>query len=160
MIDIRRNTLRYCALRGLFLLSSDKAFLRRVQSEIARYLERLRLHYNPTKVELRRTTERVDVLGYVVSRQRRWLRNDNGYRARQRLNRIAEAFARGELDWDDVNQRLKSWIGHARHGETLGLRRTMFSAVSFSREQTECRAPRAAGRLVEQQPEEVAFCQP
>jgi hypothetical protein len=50
------------------------------------------------------------------------------------LRRFARAFAEGELGWDDINPSVKSWVGHARHADTHGLRRAIFSEVKFKRE--------------------------
>ena len=121
----------------LFLFSSDRTALRHWQQQIATQLAALRLRYHPRKVELRRCTERVDVLGYQISRLRRWLRNDNGYRARRRFTRWAAHYAAGRLNWPDIHAGVRSWIGHACHAQTGGLRERLFSELLFQREQAE-----------------------
>ena len=77
--------------------------------------------------------EKVDLFGYQVSRQRRWLRNDNGYRFARKLQGMAAAFARAECGLSEITPRVASWVGHAQHGETLGLREEIFSRVVFKR---------------------------
>ena len=103
---------------------------------ISERLETLRLRLHPRKRQIYRTTDWVDVLGYQVRRDRRRLRNDNGLRFRRHLQAMARAYACGRLAWKDVDASVQSWIGHARHADTEGLRQALFDAVSFRRERT------------------------
>jgi RNA-directed DNA polymerase len=144
----------------LFLFADDKQDLWELQRSIESRLCELRLIVHPRKVQLRRTSERVDVLGYLLSRRRRWLRNENGYRARRRFKTLARRYARGELDWTNIKARLRSWMGHALHAETLGLRTVLLDALIFQRGRAIDVSPGVARRLVEQRTEEVAFRQP
>ena len=57
-------------------------------------------------------------------------RNDNGHRFARKLRGFVRDYAARRLDWDDFNLVVQSWIGHA---DTLGLRRTIFSAIPFGR---------------------------
>ena len=134
LLETRRlpGYMRY--VDDLFLFSSDKVQLRETEAALQEYLLRLSLTLHPTKIQLRRTSERVDVLGYTVSRTRRWLRNDNGCRAIRRFRGFAERYARGEIDFfHDILPRLQSWNGHAIHGETEKLREKIFNEIYFQR---------------------------
>ena len=68
----------------------------------------------------------MDVLGYQISRHRRWLRNENGHRFQRRLKRGLERYSQGRLDQQTLQSSLASWIGHAQHGETEALRKKIF----------------------------------
>ena len=126
------NYLRY--VDDLWLFADDKRVLWAVAQQAKTYLAgRLKLTVHPRKTALRRTMEKVDVLGYHVSRHRRWLRPDNGHRFRRRLRGMAKAYSRGEVSVEDLKPRIASWIGHAMHGETRGLRRAIFGVVRFRR---------------------------
>lgn len=126
------NYLRY--VDDLWLFADDKAELWAAALAAKNYLaSRLRLNVHPRKTALHRTSEKVDVLGYQISRHRRWLRPDNGHRFRRRLKGMARAYAGGQVDFADLRPRIASWIGHARHGETHGLRRAIFRVVRFRR---------------------------
>ena len=46
---------------------------------------------------------------------------------------LRKATQRGWLDWEDFNPAVQSWIGHARHAETEGLRRVIFGGTIFCR---------------------------
>lgn len=117
----------------LYLLSSSRTeldcCLDKLQCKLADY--RLKLH--PAKIQLRRTTERVDVLGYKISRTRRWLRNDNGYKAVRRFREFQRLYNQGYIDLADITPSIRSWEGHAIHAETLGLRSKLFYDLVFTR---------------------------
>ncbi len=147
--------LRY--VDDLFLLSNDKCELHRWQRRIAQYLESIRLRLHPSKINLFRVNEGVDVLGYRVFPQCRLLRNDNGFRFARRLRGFARAYASGLMQWSDFNPSVQSWIGHARQADTEGLRSSVFSATLFTRATGISDPPCFARRLVEQQTEQVAF---
>jgi RNA-directed DNA polymerase len=94
-------------------------------------LATLGLTIHPSKIQLRRTSEKVDVLGYQVSRHRRWLRNENGQRFVRRLKLLKKAVGRGQLTFEQAKPSIMSWIGHAQHAETYGLRCKIFSENKF-----------------------------
>ncbi|MDE0283616.1 MAG: reverse transcriptase/maturase family protein [Gammaproteobacteria bacterium] len=126
-----KGYLRY--VDDLYLLGNDKQALWDLRDAIIGKLEALRLVLRADKTQIYRTTERVDVLGYRVSRYRRWLRNDNGVRFRRRLKRMSRLYRAGEMDWPAINASVQSWTGHARHAQTEGLRTAIFSEVSFNK---------------------------
>ncbi len=126
-----KGYLRY--VDDLYLLDDDKRRLWSLRDAIVEHLEGLRLVLRADKTQVYRTTERVDVLGYKVSRYRRWLRNDNGFRFRRRLRHLSRLYQAGEMDWSALNASMQSWTGHARHAETERLREAIFSQVSFNR---------------------------
>ena len=126
-----KGYLRY--VDDLYLLGNDKQRLWALRDTIDGKLQALRLTLHADKTQVYRTTERVDVLGYKVSRYRRWLRNDNGFRFRRRLTHMGRLYQTSEMDWPALNASVQSWIGHARHAETEGLRKMIFSQVSFSK---------------------------
>ena len=123
--------LRY--VDDLILLDNDKARLWQASRAIESYLQSLRLRLHPQKRQIYRTTGWVDVLGYRVSRTRRLLRNDNGYRFQRTLKRMAQHYRAFRSEWRDIDPRVQSWLGHARHAETAGLCKSLFDAVPFQR---------------------------
>ena len=126
-----KGYLRY--VDDLYLLGNDKQHLWTLRDAVAGKLQDLRLSLHEEKTRIYRTTEYVDVLGYKVSRYRRRLRNDNGFRCLRRLRRMSRLYQAGEMDWPILNASVQSWIGHARHAETDALRGAIFSQVSVSR---------------------------
>ena len=126
-----KGYLRY--VDDIYLLGNDKRQLWALRDDIAEKLQGIRLALHADKTQIYRTTERVDILGYKLSRYRRWLRNDNGFRFQRRLKRLSRLHQTGEIDWPSLNASVQSWIGHARHAETAALREAIFSQVSFNR---------------------------
>lgn len=125
--------LRY--VDDVVLLSNSKSMLHRWQQLIGERLQALRLRIHPGKANIFSVHEGVDILGYLVFPKYRLLRNDNGHRFARRLRAFAKAYRSGEMEWDDFNPSVQSWIGHARQAETLGLRRQIFSSTVFRREE-------------------------
>jgi hypothetical protein len=115
------------------VLDDDKSRLAELRAIITERLavDRLRLH--PRKAHVTPVARGIDLLGYRVFPHKRLLRNDNGHRFARKLRRFAERYAAGQLQWDDFNPAVQSWIGHARHADTEGLRERLFSQTIFSR---------------------------
>jgi hypothetical protein len=106
----------------------------RLEAGVLAILENLiEAAYTRNKEQVSRVSEGLDVLGYLVYPHRRRLRNDNGHRFAQRLRRMAAMYADDRLDWAAIDASVQSWIGHARHADTGGLRRAIFSRIIFRR---------------------------
>ncbi|MFI0398635.1 MAG: reverse transcriptase domain-containing protein [Thiolinea sp.] len=118
----------------LILLSRDKQQLHDWQQAITEKLVDVRLTLHPRKANIFQTRQGVDVLGYQVFPDYRKLRNDNGYRFRQRLRKFSEAYRHGEMEWGDFDPSVQSWIGHAKQADTFQLRQSIFDTTVFSRE--------------------------
>lgn len=131
--------LRY--VDDLILLADNKSQLHAWTNAIAEKLTTLRLQLHPKKINIFQVSIGVDVLGYRVFPAYRLLRNDNGHRFARKLRSFARRYRNGTLDWDDFNPSVQSWIGHAVHADTWGLRRTLFDSTVFTREKGNvCRA--------------------
>ena len=117
----------------MVVLDNDKARLADIRSAVRERLagERLRLH--PTKAHVTRVSDGLTLLGYVVYPNRRRLGNDNGYRFARKLRRMAQAYCAGRLKWLNIRASTQSCIGHAKHADTDGLRRAVFSQAVFRR---------------------------
>jgi len=66
----------------------------------------------------------------------------------------------GVADWEDFNPAVQSWIGHARHAETEGLRRVIFGGTIFCRRSRAEAEPVPSRWFAEQQTEEGACGKP
>jgi hypothetical protein len=144
----------------MVVLGDDKAWLTEIREAVRERLagERLRLH--PRKAHISRTRDGLDLLGYLVYPDFRLLRNDNGHRFARRLRWFAREYAAGRKGWKDFDPVVQSWIGHARHADTGGLRRRIFSATIFTRGWAERRPARDPGRFLEPRTEERALGEP
>lgn len=126
-----RPYLRY--VDDMVVLGHDKGRLAEIRTAVRDRLavDRLRLH--PHKAHITRVADGLNLLGYLVYPRRRRLRNDNGHRFARKLRGMARAFGAGRLKWARVVASTQSWIGHAQHADTEGLRRVIFSQAVFIR---------------------------
>ncbi|MGE3152975.1 MAG: reverse transcriptase domain-containing protein [Nitrospiraceae bacterium] len=126
-----RPYLRY--VDDMVVLDHDKARLADVREAIRERLAADRLRLHPDKAHVTRTADGLNLLGYVVYPGRRRLRNDNGHRFARKLRAMAQAYRSGRLEWAKVVASTQSWVGHAQHADTEGLRRAIFSQAVFAR---------------------------
>lgn len=126
-----RPYLRY--VDDMVVLDHDKTRLAEIRAAVRERLtiDRLRLH--PRKAQISPVADGLNLLGYVVYPARRRLRSDNGHRFARKLRRMSVAYQVGRLEWADVVASTQSWIGHAQHADTDGLRRAIFSQAVFTR---------------------------
>lgn len=94
--------------------------------------ERLRLHPDKTFVEA--VTEGVDHLGYRVFPTHRRLRRDNIWRFMRKMRQMQGLYAGDKVSLDQINPSRQSWLGHARHADTQGLRIKIFDGICFARQ--------------------------
>jgi RNA-directed DNA polymerase len=123
--------LRY--VDDMVILDDDKSRLAELRALVAERLQHERLRLHPCKAQVCPTGGGLDLLGYRIFPNRRRLRNDNGWRFVRKLRGFAEDYARFRVDFADFNPAVQSWIGHARHADTQGLRRRLFSDIVFVR---------------------------
>jgi RNA-directed DNA polymerase len=133
-----RPYLRY--VDDMVVLDNDKRRLAEIRSAVRERLELNRLRLHPNKSHITRARDGLNLLGYFVYPRRRLLRNDNGHRFARKFRALAKAYAAGHVQWPDVTSRVQSWIGHAKHADTDGLRRKIFSQAVFKRGTGQARA--------------------
>jgi retron-type reverse transcriptase len=126
-----RAYLRY--VDDMVALDDDKGRLAEVRAAVRERLAADRLLLHPRKAHVTPTADGLNLLGYLVFPHRRRLRNDNGHRFSRRLRGFARAYAAGLIDLEDIKPSLQSWIGHAIHADTLGLRARIISRIVFRR---------------------------
>lgn len=126
-----RPYLRY--VDDMVVLAHDKARLADIRAAVYERLAADRLRLHPHKAHITRVADGLNLLGYVVYPARRRLRNDNGHRFARKLRAMARAYRAGRLEWANVVSSAHSWIGHAKHADTEGLRRVIFSQALFTR---------------------------
>jgi retron-type reverse transcriptase len=115
-------------------LGNDKGWLWDVRAAMDEYLRtRLRLRLHPRKQWVFPVSEGVDFLGYRAFPTHRFLRRTNGVRFARRLRRMQKQYRRGTIELTKVGQRIASWIGHAGHADSYGLRSALLSDAVFSR---------------------------
>jgi len=126
-----RAYLRY--VDDMLVLDHEKSRLADIREAVRERLMVDRLWLHPHKDHITRTVDGLNVFGYLVSPRRRRLRNDNGHRFARKLRHMMKRVHAGHLAWDAAQASLHSWIGHAQHAETDGLRQTIFSQAGLTR---------------------------
>ncbi len=67
----------------------------------------------------------IPFLGFTVYPTHRRLRRRNGVAFARRLRTLRRRLAGSEIDLDEFLDRVRGWVAHAAHGDTLGLRRSL-----------------------------------
>jgi RNA-directed DNA polymerase len=126
-----RPHLRY--VDDMVVLDDDIKRLAEIRAAVRDRLEADRLRLHPNKAHVSRARDGLNLLGYLVFPDHRRLRSDNGHRFVRKLRALTHAYATGRAAWPRVNASVQSWIGHAKHADTDGLRRAIFSQAVFTR---------------------------
>jgi retron-type reverse transcriptase len=115
----------------------DKDHLHRVRVLIEQFLwQRLRLKTNaktqvfPVGVRHGRA---MDFLGYRIWTTHRRIRKSSISRIKRTLRRLQKQYAAGKVLLEKVRQSVVSWVAHASHAETYGLRKRLLSSIPFAK---------------------------
>ena len=117
----------------LLLFADDKRRLADARKEIKQFLAGLRLRLHPGKSEIFPVTEGIAFLGFRIFPTHRLLDKRNVLRFRRRLRAMQRDYRRGRIKGPQIRQRLLSWFGHARHGNTDRLIRRLLRQHPFVR---------------------------
>lgn len=130
-----RHYMRY--MDDFCIVHHDKAHLQRLRIDIEDFLWReLRLSTNgktqvfPVAIRYGRG---LDFLGYRIWPTHRRLRKSSISRMSRTLRKLQKQYARGQVGLDKISQSVSSWLAHAAHADTLGLRRSLLSRFAFIR---------------------------
>ncbi|HDZ9162600.1 TPA: RNA-dependent DNA polymerase [Vibrio cholerae] len=69
----------------------------------------------------------LDFLGYRIYSTHRLLRKGSVKRIKSKLKKFHRQYEAGEISLKDINPSIQSWLGHAKHANSEGLKRTIFS---------------------------------
>lgn len=113
------------------LFGDDKRELGVSRARVADFLEGLRLRIHDGKSRAYRCSDGFPFLGWRLFPEWSRLPRPKAVAVRRRLRRISALYHRGELDFAGVQSRIQAWLGHARHGNTLGLREQLFEGFTL-----------------------------
>jgi len=113
----------------LLLFGDDKRTLWRSKEAIIEFAATLRVCLHERQAVVFPVHTGLPFLGWRVYPDHRRLKRRNGVAFQRRLVRLLEALADGQVTWEQVNTSVQGWIAHASHGDTWGLRRSLFSSV-------------------------------
>jgi len=116
-----RAYLRYCD--DFVVFGDTPRALWQVHTAMATSLAGLRLRLHATKCQVMRTQDGIDFLGYRIFPSHRLLRRSTARRFMRRLRVQRTLYDRGVLRLAPIHHSVQSWLGHASHARTYGLRR-------------------------------------
>jgi RNA-directed DNA polymerase len=119
-----RSYIRY--VDDFLLFADDKKTLHGWKEAIVEFLASLRLTIHEA-APVRPVSEGLPFLGFILYPNYRRLKPARGYEFRRNLHQKLNAYADGELDAKKLDASIQGWVAHATHGDTWGLRRTVFS---------------------------------
>jgi retron-type reverse transcriptase len=112
--------------------SDDKEQLRECQARSQIFLDGWRLRLNPKKNVIYPAQQGIPFLGFRVYPTHRRLLPSGVKRSRKRLRALRRAYRAGRFSREKINASVQAWLGHVRHGDTWGLRRSLFRQYTFS----------------------------
>ena len=119
-----RYYLRY--VDDLAICHNDKSYLSDLKAIIKAELLDMRLILNRGKSRVRRLSEGISFLGFVVRPSSVRLASSTIQRGRLRVHRLKHKFAMGHVSLNEVKQALLASGAHAAHGDSYYLRTKLF----------------------------------
>lgn len=117
--------LRY--VDDFLLFSDDKRVLWAWKDAVRACLGKLRLTLHEVESTVYPVDAGIPFLGFRIYPTRRRLKRRNGVYFQRRLRRYYRAYAQGDMELDEMKQRVRGWVAHAEQGDTHALRRSLFA---------------------------------
>ena len=111
------------------LFANEKSSLHAWRGEIIRFLASLRLTIHEPEAAVFPVDTGIPFLGWRVYPDHRRLKRRNGIAFQRRFANLRLAFSNGQISLGEMNTSVQSWVAHASHGDTWGLRRSILSSV-------------------------------
>jgi RNA-directed DNA polymerase len=121
--------LRY--MDDFLLFANDKATLHAWRAEVVNFLVSLRLVLHPRKSVVFPVKNGVDFVGFRVFPTHVRLRRSSVRRFARRLRHLREAYSAGQMDFEQVNTSIRSWVAHASYANSYNLRRRLLTSVTW-----------------------------
>jgi retron-type reverse transcriptase len=115
------------------LFADDKPTLHRWKREVIEYAATLRARLHEHQSVVFPVSTGIPFLGWRVYPDHRRLKRRNGVAFQRRFARLVREYAAGQITWEQMNASVQSWIAHASHGDTWGLRGSLLSSVVLPR---------------------------
>jgi len=134
--DLReKNYVRY--MDDFVIVHHDKTHLHHVRATIEQFLwERLRLKTN-AKTQVfpvgNRYGRALEFLGYRIWMTHRRIRKSSISRITRTLKRLGKQYVTGKISLSKIRESVTSWIAHASHAQSYGLRRKLLGSIPFRR---------------------------
>lgn len=120
-----RAYLRY--VDDFLLFSDDKRVLWSWKDQIRDRLTALRLSLHERESTVYPCETGIPFLGKRIFPTHVRLKSRNARAFEVRFRNMQIAYASGDITLDDITRRVRGWVAHAEHADTVGLRRTLFA---------------------------------
>jgi retron-type reverse transcriptase len=115
-----RYYLRYCD--DFVILSDNEEYLKSLISKTSEFLKaNLKLNLHPDKIIIRKFSQGVDFLGYVIFPHHKILRTKTKRRMMKKLSLNHKMLRDGLISEEEFNQSLQSYLGVLKHCEGWGI---------------------------------------
>lgn len=121
--------LRY--MDDFIIFHDSKEHLNILKLEIKKFLNDLRLSMHKKKQQIYPVKNGVPFLGFHIFNTHRRLKKENIRLFIKRMKFKQDEFIKTQITLSDIEQSLKAWIGHAKHGNTYNLREDVFKQLVF-----------------------------
>lgn len=115
-----KSYLRYCD--DFILAANSKSHLEGLIDPIQTFLsENLRLKLHPGKMIIKKLTQGIDFVGYVLFPRHTLVRAKTKKRMKKRLKEAFELYMMGKIEAQSMDQRLQSYLGILSHADQRSL---------------------------------------
>jgi len=114
------------------IVGKDERELKNMLSEIRSFLkDRLSLELHPKKIVIRKYSQGIDYLGYIVLPHYQLLRTKTKKRVFKKLKMRIGQYRAGEISEKSLNQSLQSYLGVFSHADTHELEQELLNQFWF-----------------------------
>ena len=125
-----KHYIRY--MDDFVILGKSKKELHRIREEIEIFLDDyLDLQLN-NKTAVRPITLGIDFMGYVTWPTHRRLRKSTKKKMRRRIKEKYQKFKDGDIEYEDLNSTIQSYLGILEHCDSYNLRKKIFGDLDMS----------------------------
>ncbi len=119
-----KGYLRY--VDDFLLFAEDKETLWSWREQLILKLAHLRLTIHP-QAQVKPVTNGIPFLGFNIFPEKRRLKRRKGIHYQRKFKKLKQAYAQDQLPFDQVTASVQGWVNHVRYGNTIGLRKSLFS---------------------------------
>ncbi|MDP4158368.1 MAG: reverse transcriptase/maturase family protein [Bacillota bacterium] len=132
-----KHYLRY--MDDVVILHEDKKYLWDLESQLDEFItERLNLKLN-NKTMVRTVNQGIEFVGYRIWPTHIKMRKKTTVKMKHRLRYLQRAYARGEIELQEVNGSIQSYLGILKHCDGYNLKKKLSNSLVFSRDSPENR---------------------
>lgn len=126
-----KHYLRY--MDDVVVLHQDKKYLWALKDQINDFVvDRLHLQLN-NKTMVRKASQGIEFVGFRVWPTHKKLRKKSALKMKRRLGYLQRAYARGDVELQEVNNSLQSYLGIMMHCDSHNLKTKLMQSLTFFR---------------------------